>query len=89
MYDRAVEMSRAAAINEIANSDLSGCEISYVTAIRMLEAVLEDDDTPQKKGGSSKEEKENRADNTADGALDGADREVVTRSKWIVSSKKK
>jgi len=37
MYDRALEMSRSAAINEIANEDLAGCEISYITAIRMLE----------------------------------------------------
>jgi len=46
MYDRALEMSRSAAINEIANEDLQGCEISYITAIRMLEAVLESDDEP-------------------------------------------
>ena len=46
MYDRALEMSKSAAINEIANEDLPGCEISYVTAIRMLEAVLENDDEP-------------------------------------------
>ncbi|KAJ1337697.1 serine/threonine-protein kinase ULK2 [Microdochium nivale] len=45
MYERALEMSRAAAINEIANEDLSGCEISYVTAIRMLEAVLDHEDS--------------------------------------------
>ncbi|KAK5653103.1 hypothetical protein OQA88_9201 [Cercophora sp. LCS_1] len=44
MYDRAVEMSRAAAINEIASEDLPGVEISYVTAIRMLEAVIEQED---------------------------------------------
>ncbi|KFX88363.1 hypothetical protein V490_07691 [Pseudogymnoascus sp. VKM F-3557] len=50
MYDRAIEMSRSAAINEIANEDLPGCELSYVTAIRMLEAILEkDDDEPLKK----------------------------------------
>jgi serine/threonine-protein kinase ULK/ATG1 len=41
MYDRAVEMSRSAAINELTSEDLSGCEIAYVTAVRMLEAVLE------------------------------------------------
>ncbi|KAH7041038.1 serine/threonine-protein kinase ATG1 [Microdochium trichocladiopsis] len=46
MYERALEMSRAAAINEIANEDLAGCEISYVTAIRMLEAVLDHEDSP-------------------------------------------
>lgn len=49
MYDRALEMSRAAAINEIANEDLPGCELSYNTAIRMLEAVLDNDDDVTKK----------------------------------------
>ncbi|KJZ72849.1 Serine kinase ATG1 [Hirsutella minnesotensis 3608] len=44
MYDRALEMSRAAAIDEVTNENLPGCKISYVTAIRMLEAVLEGDD---------------------------------------------
>ncbi|KAI1335141.1 hypothetical protein F5Y15DRAFT_257489 [Xylariaceae sp. FL0016] len=44
MYERALEMSRTAAINEIANEDLAGCEISYITAIRMLEAVLDIDE---------------------------------------------
>ena len=55
MYDRALEMSRSAAINEIANEDLPGCEISYITAIRMLEAVLENDDEtpPQRQRASS------------------------------------
>jgi serine/threonine-protein kinase ULK/ATG1 len=41
MYDRALEMSRAAAIDEVTNENLPGCEISYITAIRMLEAVLD------------------------------------------------
>ncbi|KAF5230046.1 hypothetical protein FAUST_10026 [Fusarium austroamericanum] len=44
MYDRALEMSRAAAIDEVTNENLSGCEISYITAIRMLEAVLDNDE---------------------------------------------
>ncbi|KAL4784855.1 hypothetical protein BJX76DRAFT_326239 [Aspergillus varians] len=44
MYDRALEMSRTAAINELTSEDLSGCEIAYVTAVRMLEAVLEVDE---------------------------------------------
>ena len=64
MYDRALEMSRSAAISEIANEDLPGCEISYMTAIRMLEAVLEndDEDPPQRQRASSlKEGKEARA----------------------------
>lgn len=46
MYDRALEMSRSAAVNELVGDDLPGCEIAYVTAIRMLEAVLESDDEP-------------------------------------------
>ncbi|KAI9796046.1 MAG: Serine/threonine-protein kinase [Piccolia ochrophora] len=46
MYERALEMSRAAAVNELVGEDLSGCELAYVTAVRMLEAVLEDDDEP-------------------------------------------
>ncbi|KFY22507.1 hypothetical protein V493_06551 [Pseudogymnoascus sp. VKM F-4281 (FW-2241)] len=54
MYDRAIEMSRSAAINEIANEDLIGCELSYITAIRMLEAILEkDEDEPQKKAATT------------------------------------
>ncbi|KAJ9202719.1 Serine/threonine-protein kinase atg1 [Paecilomyces variotii] len=55
MYDRALEMSRAAAINELTGEDLPGCEIAYVTAIRMLEAVLEDDELPRSRKGSDAE----------------------------------
>ncbi|KAI0382935.1 Serine/threonine-protein kinase ATG1 [Hypomontagnella monticulosa] len=60
MYERALEMSRAAAINEISNVDLAGCEISYVTAIRMLEAVLENDEDLSRRrlSGSSKAERD-------------------------------
>ncbi|OQD70640.1 hypothetical protein PENDEC_c022G04102 [Penicillium decumbens] len=43
MYDRALEMSRAAAINELTGEDLYGCHMAYMTAIRMLEAILEED----------------------------------------------
>ncbi|KAF8247601.1 Pkinase-domain-containing protein [Wilcoxina mikolae CBS 423.85] len=46
MYDRALEMSRAAAVNELVGDDLPGCEVAYVTSLRLLEATLEkrDDD---------------------------------------------
>ena len=58
MYDRALEMSRSAAINELTGEDLAGCEISYVTAIRMLEAVLEtDEDLLSRKGSGSSNDK--------------------------------
>lgn len=59
MYDRAVEMSRKAAIDEISNEDLPGCELSYHTALRMLEAVIDkDDDLPKRRvSGSSRDER--------------------------------
>ena len=44
MYLRALEMSRSAAVNELVCEDLPGCEIAYVTAVRMLEAVLESEE---------------------------------------------
>lgn len=72
MYDRAVEMSRKAAIDEISNEDLAGCEISYVTAVRMLEAVIDnDEDLPKRRvSGSSRDEravlKEDSSDINAD-----------------------
>ena len=51
MYERALEMSRTAAVNELVGEELAGCEIAYVTAVRMLEAVLEADE-----GGSEMED---------------------------------
>ena len=44
IYDRAIEMSRTAAVNELVGSDLGGCEMNYWTAILMLESILEEDD---------------------------------------------
>lgn len=68
MYERAVEMSRAAAINEISNEDLSGCEISYVTAIRMLEAVLDNDEdiSKRKLPGTSDAERDMAREGSSD-----------------------
>ncbi|MBE3050524.1 DUF3543 domain-containing protein, partial [Candidatus Bathyarchaeota archaeon] len=81
MYDRAIDMSRTAAIDEIANEHLPDCEAYYVTAIRMLEAVLDvDDDSHRVKTGLSKEVKDGRGE--VPGDLDGEDRKVVQRSKF-------
>lgn len=44
MYERALEMSRSAAVNELVGTDLPGCDLNYATAILMLEAILEDED---------------------------------------------
>ncbi|KAG7811904.1 hypothetical protein KL921_002170 [Ogataea angusta] len=46
IFDRALEMSRTAAMNELKNEDLLGCELSYSTAIWMLEALLSNDQEP-------------------------------------------
>ncbi|KAF1950720.1 kinase-like protein [Byssothecium circinans] len=44
MYERSLEMSRQAAVNELVGADLEGCDLNYWTARRLLEAILEDDD---------------------------------------------
>ncbi|KAF8464627.1 hypothetical protein BDZ91DRAFT_795512 [Kalaharituber pfeilii] len=44
MFDRAIEMSRCAAVNELVGEDLEGCQMSYITALKLVEAVLEADD---------------------------------------------
>ncbi len=83
MYDRALEMSRSAAVNELVGDDLPGCEIAYVTAIRMLEAVLEIDDEPSLRrpltGG-----RECKGLATEDDAVNGVaaeDRKIVLKRK--------
>lgn len=43
IFDRALEISRNAAVNELVKEDLKGCELSYSTAIWMLEALLDED----------------------------------------------
>ncbi|KAI9167470.1 Serine/threonine-protein kinase ATG1 [Paramyrothecium foliicola] len=78
MYDRALEMSRAAAIDEVTNENLPGCEISYITAIRMLEAVLDnDDDSSTKRLASGKETARDSAEDES-GELD-SDEEAHVR----------
>lgn len=80
MYDRALEMSKRAAIDEIANVDLEGCVISYVTAIYMLEAVLDSDDEAIKKRFSGPGKEANLEDSPSD--LESDDQEVVKRSEF-------
>ena len=77
MYDRALEMSRAAAINELTNEDLAGCEISYVTAIRMLEAVLESDDENLSRQGSGTSDQDEKEDLAPINGLEAEDRRTV------------
>ncbi|KAF7956463.1 hypothetical protein EAE96_003804 [Botrytis aclada] len=79
MYDRALEMSRTAAINELANEDLPSCEISYTTAIRMLEAVLENDEEliPRKRSSSLREDKEKSEGGEVNGINFGDRKDVL------------
>lgn len=77
MYDRALEMSRAAAINELTGEDLAGCEIAYVTAIRMLEAVLEDDGSR-----TDRQEATSAGEKIVLDDMQAEDRQVVLRCKF-------
>lgn len=83
MYDRALEMSRSAAVNELVGEDLPGCEIAYVTAIRMLEAVLEDSEESGQKISSYESNESRSTDaNTSPGEpMEAEDRKVVLKSK--------
>jgi serine/threonine-protein kinase ULK2 len=86
MYDRALEMSRSAAINELTGEDLPGCEISYVTAIRMLEAILENDDDLGlvKVAGTSNEKdaKSNKDGESPINGMEAEDRKTVRNCKF-------
>ncbi|CAG8134587.1 unnamed protein product [Penicillium olsonii] len=82
MYDRALEMSRAAAINELTGEDLANCEITYVTAIRMLEAVLEDDGTRSTPSGSERQSGSQPGDKIVLDDLQVEDRQVVVKREF-------
>ncbi|MCJ1319199.1 Serine/threonine-protein kinase [Xylographa vitiligo] len=81
MYLRALEMSRSAAVNELVCDDLPGCEIAYVTAIRMLEAVLEDDDEigPKRLLASDKDASYGKAEGDDFNLVNPEDRESVMK----------
>ena len=84
MYDRAVEMSKSAAMNELLGEDLSGCEVSYLTAMRLLEAVVEKDGEPLSRRGSSIKRKEKEQEDEVENAeeadqIDEGDRKTVLK----------
>lgn len=77
MYERAVEMSKTAAINELTGEDLPGCEVAYMTAIRLLEAVLESEsDTQQTK---KSKETEGTQESASNDDIEEADRKDVVK----------
>jgi len=88
MYDRAVEMSRTSAINELTGEDLPACEINYTTAIRLLEAVLENDDDalPNKSSSTSDKERKGSAADDDDAPINGLeaeDRKAVRNCEFV------
>ncbi|KAK0748853.1 Serine/threonine-protein kinase atg1 [Apiosordaria backusii] len=90
MYDRAVEMSRTAAINEIASEDLPGCEIFYSTAIRMLEAVLDSDDDhlPKRRiSTSSRDEKTDAAAREDTSEMSSEDKQSILKMIQMVKAR--
>ncbi|KAI0532899.1 hypothetical protein GGR58DRAFT_147063 [Xylaria digitata] len=87
MFDRAIDMSRTAAINEIANEDLSGCELSYVTAIRMLEAVLDNDEDISSKRRLSGSPKSERDIQEAGSEINPDDQQAVHRMIHMITGR--
>ncbi|OHE94591.1 hypothetical protein CORC01_10119 [Colletotrichum orchidophilum] len=85
MYDRAIEMSRTAAIDEITNENLEGCVTYYVTAIRMLEAVLDNDEDAVKRRFSSSGKDLPREETSSD--LDSDDQQAVNRMIQMITAR--
>lgn len=79
MFERAVEMSRAAAVSELVNDDLTDCELGYVTAIMLLEAVLEGDEEPLIRRPSQKKDKP--GDELVNG-MEDQDRQTVIKREF-------
>ncbi|KAE8452044.1 hypothetical protein EG329_002209 [Mollisiaceae sp. DMI_Dod_QoI] len=85
LYNRALKISRSAAINELAHENISGCEKSYIDAIGMLEAILKrhDNSTSQQRQPSNprdeKEAKEGGCD-FASGGLNIEDRQMILKA---------
>lgn len=84
MFERAVEMSRAAAVSELVGEDLADCEISYVTAVMLLEAVLESDDEPLIRKPSAKPSaKKDRPGDELINGIETADRQGIVKRESI------
>jgi serine/threonine-protein kinase ULK/ATG1 len=79
MFDRAVEMSRGAAVAELVGEDFQDCELGYRTSIMLLEAVLENDDEPLMRRPSAKRDKS--ADEIING-MESEDRQTVVKRKF-------
>lgn len=85
MYDYALDKSRSAAVSELVGDNLQGCEIDYITAIWLLEAILEDDDEAislrKDAGSASKERRKSSAESGSINGVEAEDRKVVLKRK--------
>ena len=87
MYDRALEMSKSAAVNELVGEDLAGCERTYITAILLLEAVLEDDEEEslaKKSSPNNQDSKGSSADEEAVNGVEAEDRQAILKCKCFL-----
>ncbi|KAI1940562.1 Serine/threonine-protein kinase [Ophidiomyces ophidiicola] len=81
LYDRALELSKSAAISELTGEDFYTSKIMYGTSIQMLEAVLEGEDIPRLRSDQSSEAA-NPSVNDDDlemSSIQSEDREIVTK----------
>jgi len=79
MYDRALEMSRQAAIDELTGQNLQSCDINYWTAIQMLDAILEDEETDGNSSGTTSGPTRVRHEADEINGLDGEDRKSIAK----------
>ena len=84
MYTRALEMGKSAAVNELVGEDLPGCEISYTTAIRMLEAVLDSEDESAARRAITSERENVNSKVETDDLVNAEDRESVLKGELVV-----
>lgn len=81
MYDRALEMSRTAAVQEAMGRELDSSEVSYRTAICMLEAILDnDEDRTGRQSSILRKEMKDDEEGTIDG-LETEDRAAIKSRK--------
>lgn len=87
MYDRALDMNKSAAVNELMNEDLPGCEVSYLTAIRLLEAVLEKDEEqlPRHSGARRERVQADKEESNGIEGIEEGDRKSVLNGKSSTS----
>jgi len=79
MYDRALEMSRQAAIDELTGQNLQSCDINYWTVIQMLDAILEDEETDGNSSGTTSGPTRVRHEADEINGLDGEDRKSIAK----------